>query len=56
LFPGEAYTHQLAGMGLGAGEVLLAVFEGDTLLAAAGDGACSPSGLHHVYLPLVIRN
>jgi uncharacterized repeat protein (TIGR01451 family) len=42
LAPGEAYTHHLAGLGLGPDEVLLAVFEGDTFLAATGQCAYPP--------------
>ena len=55
LSPGEAFTHQLAGLGLGADEVYLAVYEGDTLLAAAGAGDFEPTELQHVYLPLIVR-
>jgi uncharacterized repeat protein (TIGR01451 family) len=42
LSAGQAYTHALPGLGLSPGEVLLAVFDGDTLLAATGTCAGAP--------------
>jgi hypothetical protein len=55
LAPGEAYAHELPGLGLGADEAYFAVYSGDTLVAAAGEGTCLPTALHQVFLPLVIR-
>ena len=40
LAPGEAYTAHLAGIGMGADEVVLGVLEGGSLLAISGDLTC----------------
>jgi hypothetical protein len=51
LAPGEAYTHWLAGSGLGPEDVVLAVFDGSQVLAAKGGRPCwSENRLH---LPFV---
>jgi uncharacterized repeat protein (TIGR01451 family) len=42
LTPGEAYTHRLTSLGLSPDEVLLAAFEGETLLATTGSCAYPP--------------
>ena len=40
LAPGEAYTHQVAGLGLPADQLVLGVLEGSRLLALSGELVC----------------
>ena len=52
LAPGQAYTHVLAGLGLGPGDVVLAAFDGSRLLATTPGRGCWAS--ERVYLPVVL--
>jgi len=57
LAPGEVFGQQLDGLGLGADQVVLGLFQGETLLAATADSLCwLPGPLWTGYLPLVLKN
>ena len=47
LGPDQAYSHHLAGVGLGPDQVVLGVLQGTTLLALSGESAC-PQPVSHV--------
>lgn len=56
LAPGEAFSQQLTGLGLGTNEVVLAVFEDGQLLAVTDDQLCwPPVNLSTLYLPLILK-